>query len=132
MIFICTGGREWADPYLIEQWLLNVQGQFGKPYDRITIRHGAARGADRMVGSLATRYGFTVDPMPADWDSFGKASGFVRNADMLRKGADAVVAFKDRFKWPYKQGGTEQMCDIAKRANLPVQLHSHDQGIVDL
>lgn len=125
MRIIVCGCRLWNDPWAIEEWLMELQEGFGKPYDAVTIVHGAARGADRIADTLAKRMGFTVEPHEADWAAYNKAAGAIRNYEMLKAGADAVVAFKDFFNWRLDHGGTENMIDIAHRAGVPCEVRSH-------
>jgi len=109
------GSRDWTDADAIEAELrLLAPGS--------TVVHGAARGADRIAGQIARRLGLTVEEHPADWSSFGVSAGPRRNADMLRAGADFVLAFKDGFDRSMRRGGTEGMVRIALAAGVPARV----------
>lgn len=61
-------------------------------------------------------------PFPADWETFGKAAGPIRNKRMLYEGKpDVVWAFHDDL---YKSRGTSDMIARAKKADVPVYLVS--------
>ena len=85
-----------------------------------TIIHGAARGADRIAGEVATELGFEVIACPADWDTHGKAAGPIRNGEMLRDHQpDWVLAFTPNLE---QSRGTRDMVVKARRAGLPVKV----------
>lgn len=128
MRIIITGSRDWFDPHMVRDWLNEVADQFGPPLERIIIVHGDQRGLDHIGGALAKRRGFTVEPVAADWKLYGNSAGPIRNAEMLKRGADAVVAFKDDFAhYGLDFGGTENMVKIALRAGLPCELINHTE-----
>lgn len=81
--------------------------------------HGAAPGADRLAGNLAAMMGHNVEAYPADWDTYGRAAGGIRNAQMLREGKPDVVY---AFRLPGDSPGTDNMIKQAKAAGLPVFL----------
>lgn len=41
------------------------------PGQKVTLRHGAARGVDTLAAELATAFGWAVDPYPAAWQECG-------------------------------------------------------------
>lgn len=66
--------------------------------DRVDVTdviHGAAQGADRLAEVWARHTGIKQTPYPADWRTYGKAGGPLRNAKMLRENPDIelVIAF---------------------------------------
>jgi len=85
-----------------------------------TIIHGAARGADRLAGMLASRlFKFNIEKYPADWKAHGKAAGMIRNKQMLDEGRpDEVCAF---YSGPLKSNGTKDMVERARSSGLPVR-----------
>ena len=46
---------------------------------------------------------------PADWNTYGKSAGFVRNIEMAEN-ATALIAF-----WDGKSSGTKHMIETAKK-----------------
>lgn len=86
------------------------------------VYHGDAPGADRWAAFWGETRGVPVTPFPADWKTFGKAGGPVRNGAMLAglhptlgrlPEPDAVIAFPGG-------PGTDDMISQARRAGRPV------------
>lgn len=78
---------------------------------------GAARGVDQLGERYAREHALTCDRRPADWDTYGKRAGYLRNAEMAQN-ADALVAV-----WDGKSRGTKHMIDLATAAGLLVYVH---------
>lgn len=91
----------------LDSFLSNTQ-------DDIHIVSGKARGADTLGERYAKYLGYTIDAYPADWSTYGKSAGYIRNAEMA-KNADALVAF-----WDGKSKGTKHMIDLAEKEGLSV------------
>jgi hypothetical protein len=54
---------------------------------------------------------------PADWERYGKRAGPIRNAEMVKAGADVVLAF------PLPGGrGTQHTIRLAREAGIPVKV----------
>ncbi len=65
----------------------------GRP---VVIVHGRCPygGVDLVAHQWAEETpGVTPEPHPAEWERHGKAAGMIRNADMVRLGADECQAF---------------------------------------
>lgn len=111
-ILIC-GDRNWTDAAKIERLV-------GELPCRTLIIEGDARGADRMAGEAALKFGHALEVYPADWNRHGKRAGPIRNAQMLKEGKpDEVWAFHDNIE---ASKGTKHMMTIAYNANIPVRL----------
>ena len=108
-VLVC-GSRHFANTPLLERVLDALEPQ------PTLIIHGNARGADRMAGSWAIAHGLPVEVYPAQWDTYGRAAGSIRNKQMLDEGRpDRVVAF------PVAGGrGTQNMMRQAEEAGIPV------------
>ena len=77
--------------------------------------HGAAHGADTLAGEWAKIRGVPVEVYPAEWTTFGRAAGPIRNKRMLVQGKpDSVVAFPGGL-------GTAGMVRLATQAGVPVR-----------
>lgn len=115
-VLIC-GSRLWQNPAPIAALIAELDKSD-------VVIHGAARGADRIAGSLAQRAGLTVIAYPADWDRYGRGAGPVRNQRMLTEGKPTEVhAFKTEFDPSLRRGGTEHMVRIAMAAGIAVVIH---------
>lgn len=113
-VLVC-GGREFDSREAVFSTLDHLHSIHGFT----EVYHGAARGADRLVGAWARERGITCKPMAADWQNHGKAAGPIRNNAMLKQfRPDAVISFPGG-------DGTKHMVQIAVRANLPVVTY-HD------
>lgn len=107
-VLVC-GGRDFDDSRLMYRVLDALY------LDRdSTLIHGDARGADRMAQRWAEERALWIESYPADWESHGKAAGFIRNQQMLDEGKpDLVVAFPGGK-------GTAMMVELASKAGVPV------------
>ena len=84
--------------------------------DEIAVVCGEARGADTLGKKYALERGYHVYSYPAEWDTYGKRAGYMRNVTMAEN-ADALVAF-----WDGESRGTKHMIDIAKQYGLSVRI----------
>jgi hypothetical protein len=116
---LITGSRAWTDRKTIRQALEAVleqcAGDCFEDISEVTVVHGAARGADRITAEIATELGCTVEAHPADWDRHGKAAGPIRNAEMVRLGADLCLAFPTQ-----RSIGTRHCMQLARAAGISV------------
>lgn len=109
-MLIC-GSRTWSDPDPIDRLLARLTA------DTVVV-HGAAPGADSLAESLAHARGLAVEAHPADWATYGRRAGPIRNAAMLASGIDRVVA----FRMPGASRGTDHMVRIAQAAGIPTEV----------
>jgi hypothetical protein len=105
----CTGGRKYADKTKVFQTLdklLTVRQDF-------VIIVGDAKGADELVRQWCELRNVPVEVYYADWDTYGKAAGPMRNRAMLESGIKYLVAFPGN-------AGTKDMTTICKKSNIVV------------
>jgi|TARA_Y100000034_G_scaffold129685_1_gene186623 hypothetical protein len=107
---IIAGSREYQDYEFMAQELNNVD------FEITEVVSGTARGADRLGEKWADDNGMPIFRMPANWDQYGKAAGYIRNEEMA-KCSDALVAF-----WDGKSMGTKHMIDLAKKYDLKIKV----------
>lgn len=131
---LVTGSRAWPDEQAVWAALDGFwAGAMAGGYFGLVVVHGAAKGADlmayRWVRDRASRHGWAVEhePHPADW-STGKTAGVARNAQMIRKGADVVLAFlapctdkRCTRREAHDSHGTTHCADLANRSGLHVE-----------
>ena len=113
---IIAGGRDFSDyeflKLTMDHLLSNITSEIG-------IVCGMAKGADLLGKRYANEKGYKVFCFPADWSSFGKSAGFVRNEEMAQN-ADALVAF-----WNGKSRGTQHMIKTAERYKLKIRVKNY-------
>lgn len=94
MRVIVTGSRSWTDRETIWNALdaCHIEArELGQP---LLVIHGACpTGADHHADHWAIDRGVPVERFPADWDRHGPAAGPIRNAQMVKAGADLMLAF---------------------------------------
>ena len=91
---LITGSRSWQDRDQISFELGRAIGESGAEMRDIVLVHGACpSGADAMAAALAMACGYRQEAHPADWQQHGKVAGPIRNAEMVRQGADLCLAF---------------------------------------
>jgi YspA, cpYpsA-related SLOG family len=89
---LVTCSRTWDDVAIIEQALAVI---LDRHPEGVLLVHGACpRGADAIAAAYAARTSdYRTEEHPADWDRYGRAAGYRRNAEMITLGADGCAAF---------------------------------------
>lgn len=114
---LVTGSRRWRDCGLLASELHRVVTEHGGADRGVVLVHGGAAGADGLAGVVAREAGWRAEPHPADWARDGRAAGVLRNAVMVKAGADVCVAFLARSQ---RNVGTRDCVSRARRAGIPV------------
>lgn len=105
-VLVC-GGRDYGDAAVVDNILDGL--------DVTELCHGGASGADMLACEWAELHGIPAKTFTADWHTFGRAAGPMRNAHMLTSfGPDVVVAFPGGK-------GTASMVSIAREAGVTVR-----------
>lgn len=122
---LVTGSRNWRDRAMVFDALAAMITRAGilPPVDGledVTLVHGdCPTGADAMADAIGiewqSRYGLNIERHPADWETYGKRAGFVRNAEMVNLGAGVCLAFIANGS-----RGASMTADLADRAGVPV------------
>jgi hypothetical protein len=113
-VIVC-GSRGWHDRDKIAERFHALVLTHAPHYP--VIVHGNARGADRLADEEAGKAGLLTEPHPADWDTHGKAAGFIRNEEMAKLGAALCIAF-----WDGRSTGTQDMMTRAEKHGIPVEV----------
>lgn len=99
-----VGGRTFDDYKRLKRTLDSIL--VGIEFD--TIVSGGARGADSLGARYADERGLKKIIHLPDWDTHGKAAGFIRNKDIVTD-ADMIVAC-----WDGESRGTNNSIALAK------------------
>jgi hypothetical protein len=118
-ILVC-GGRNFDEYWFVSKTLYSLfppttddMSTWLPPSDTVII-HGNAAGADACADQWAVVNWTGLEIYEADWETYGKGAGHIRNKRMLEEGnPDLVVAFPGGR-------GTANMVKIAKRAGVKV------------
>lgn len=119
---LVTGSRHWPAEFgwFIERKLegLNIYAKTNSDVTSVVIVHGACpTGVDRLADLYVKRglyHWLTAEPHPADWEAHGKRAGMLRNAEMVKLGADVRIAFPDAGS-----RGTKDCYEKAIAAGIP-------------
>lgn len=141
-ILVC-GGRDFGDvrdrtrPDFVKKldealfcmWFLDrIAEQYSRYYNPddnwlpadITIISGGAPGADDRAIDWAASNWTPVEVYKANWNTYGKAAGMIRNKQMLEEGKpDLVIAFPGGR-------GTANMIKLAREAGIEVKEVTYD------
>ena len=124
---IIAGGRDFNDYYLLEdnlmEWILDtyLYNHHSDGKCVIEIVSGKAKGADLLGEKFAKKYDYKLTEFPADWNTYGKAAGPIRNEQMAKYAAEADKGVLFAF-WDGKSRGTKSMIDLAKQYRLEVHV----------
>lgn len=112
MRIIVCGGRYYSNKDRVFETLDALQDRVGS----FELMHGGARGADALAHDWWWDRGLgPCEPMPADWETHGRAAGPIRNQLMLDEHKpDLVIAFAGGR-------GTADMVRRAEAAGVEVQ-----------
>jgi len=110
-VLVC-GSRHFNDYERLKKEVLNAL-PIGD-YLETTVISGHARGADSLGEKLSEDMEWRCERYPADWETYGKRAGPIRNSQMLREGKpDMVIAFRGP-----NSRGTQNMIDQARKAGV--------------
>lgn len=84
-----------------------------KPGD-ISIISGEAKGADLLAKKYALENNIKYIGVPADWETYGRSAGYIRNKEMIDLNPDLVIAC-----WDGKSLGTKHTINLAKNKKIP-------------
>ena len=87
---------------------------------KVEFISGTAVGADRLGERFALALNAKVHRFPADWNTYGKSAGYIRNEQMAKFAISddsygVLIAF-----WDGESKGTKHMIDLAKKHGLEV------------
>jgi len=116
---IIAGSRGFNDQDLFDNTIHDVL--MGYETDELEIISGGCRGADRMGEEYAEEWGIKCTVFPADWDTYGKAAGPIRNEQMAKYAAEADRGILIAFPVGESRG-TRNMIELAKRYGLEVSV----------
>lgn len=115
---LITGSRGWTDALQIDEAIDDWIRKNVPENEITTIVHGdCPTGADRLAKEYV-KFAWWVkeEAHPADWNTHGRRAGFVRNAEMVKLGADVCLAFI------YKGSkGATHTADLAEKAGIPTR-----------
>lgn len=117
MRVIVTGSRGWDDRARIANRLKAL------PDGSVVVvgynpEKDTPAGADRITYQEAHKLGLEVETHPAQWKSYGKGAGIMRNEEMAVLGADLCIAF-----WDGSSSGTQDMMQRAEDHGISVETH---------
>ncbi len=120
MKILVTGSRTWDKPRAVED-ALKAYVNYDTHWD-VELIHGGANGADLFAGGVARKYGWTETRVNADWDTYGKEAGTIRNGVMLDMIPHIVIAFRKG-----NSPGTTHCINEAKRRNIAVRVINYEE-----
>lgn len=87
---IICGGRKFKD----YDYLCKVLDHLSDLYDITVVIEGEAKGVDTLARRWAEERELKVIPFEADWDTYGRKAGPIRNRRMLQESdPNLVIAF---------------------------------------
>lgn len=129
---LITGSRNWTDAEQIRRTLDAALLVFDRSPTPPVLVHGGCnmhrngrgayvpttkptRGADAIAHGWWRSWGLPTEVHMAEWDTHGKAAGFIRNQHMVDMGADLVIGFVLD-----NSPGTTHCLTAAERAGLRI------------
>jgi hypothetical protein len=115
-VIVC-GGRDYAD----KEELDNALSFLWLCYPKLHLIAGGARGADRLAARWAHENGVDCEEVEADWETYGKRAGVLRNTAMLARLLRRQATGQRVMVLAFRGGkGTANMCEQAVNANVRV------------
>jgi len=106
MITVIAGSRKLKLPEYVRDAVIE------SGFDITEVRVGDAIGIDDVAYAWAYERDIPVSVYKADWETYGKRAGYLRNLQMA-EGSDALIAI-----WDGKSLGTMHMINIAKKKGM--------------
>lgn len=134
-VLVC-GDRNWDDEAAIQHQIAGICTMCREQGQHATIIHGGARGADQIAGEIASGIpNVTVVEVQAEWSTYGRAAGPLRNKamlDMIKQAAEQgevvfVFAFHDNIQ---SSKGTKDMVKRAVKYGAPTYVISRGEKVL--
>lgn len=109
---IVAGSRTIHDYDLVESMLNEITEGLKKT--DVEIISGDCRGVDQLGARYAREKNLKLTRFPADWGTYGKAAGPIRNEEMAEYAASAKQEGILVAIWDGKSRGTRSMINLAK------------------
>lgn len=116
---IIAGGRDFSNYSLLKQSVDTIVKNFHN--ENLTIISGTARGADTLGEQYAEEQHLSIRRFPADWDTYGKNAGPIRNAQMATYASEGAKGILIAF-WDGKSKGTKNMINEASNKGLIIKI----------
>lgn len=113
MRLIVAGSRNFHNYTLLKYKLRHI---LQNVKEDIEIVSGGAQGADKLGERFAREYGYRIRIFEADWDTYGKSAGHIRNEQMAGYASHCVCFWDKRSK------GTQSMIHFANKYKLPLRV----------
>lgn len=104
-----VGSRDFLNPDLVTGFVRALAPS-------TIVVSGSARGVDRWAEEAAAEYGLETWIFPADWKTYGRRAGPLRNAKIVAE-SDRVVAF-----WDGRSRGTLNTILTARDRGMPIEI----------
>ena len=114
MRVVIAGGRDFSDYGALNRALESIEFP-----EEIIIISGGAKGADSLGERYARDNKLKCERYPADWGTYGKAAGPIRNKRMCNV-CDVIIAF-----WDGISPGTRNMIGQGRDAGKPTVVFNY-------
>ena len=116
---LIAGSRDFNDFELLDKAVKHYLKQYGLHRQDIEVVSGGARGADRLGEQFANKYSIKLTIFPADWNTYGKSAGYIRNEQMIKYIGDTGIVFAF---WDGQSHGTAHTIKLANKYNIKVHI----------
>lgn len=117
---IISGSRKFNDYPTLEKTVDDILSTIKDDYI-IEIISGHASGADTLGEYYAKQHNILAKTFPADWDTYGRAAGPIRNEQMAKYASEADKSILIAF--PIGESlGTRNMIKFANQYNIDVHV----------
>ena len=123
-IIIC-GGRHFDNYDMLSNVMDDVMSEFDLSFDQIEIVSGHCSGADKLGEAFAKNHNICCKIFPADWSSYGRAAGPIRNSEMISYASESDIPIVVAFVSP-KSKGTVDTVNKAKAKQFKVFVTNYD------
>jgi len=119
---IVAGSRNYKDYRRISAVLSEFIRKFSEDGIRPEFISGGCRGVDTLAERFCKLHNYPIKVFNADWVTYGKRAGYLRNKQMAEYAADGngmLIAF-----WDGESKGTKMMVDLAMKNGLTVHVEN--------
>lgn len=116
---LIAGSRDFNDFELLDKAIKHYLKQYSLHRQDIEVVSGGARGADKLGEQFANKYSIKLTIFPADWNTYGKSAGYIRNEQMIKYIGDTGIVFAF---WDGQSHGTAHTIKLANKYNIKVHI----------